>query len=223
MTEIAERYPEKAKPKYRAALKEFRLPYWDYYRPRNKGTTKFSGVKSGGTTTFDYDFAIPQIFTVERVMVARTSDDKLESIENPLNRFVFPTTGGLTEGFEGSDWTLAEGEGDFSKKRTVRYPTKVGDIKGSVIDLNAKLNKQRESRLLNILDMIENRVYGNYATFASSSRTPGPSGSLEAIHGAYHLNIGGTSGHMSSVPIAAFDPVFWIHHWYGFRLLVQGE
>jgi tyrosinase len=71
--------------------------------------------------------------------------------------------------------------------------------------------------------MIENRVYGNYATFASSSQTPGPSGSLESIHGAYHFFIGGISGHMSSVPIAAFDPVFWIHHWYGFRLLVQGE
>src|SRR5947207_2181972 len=187
MTEIVESYPEHAKPKYRAALKEFRLPYWDYYRPRNKRTTKFSGVKPGGTTTFDYDFAIPQIFTVERVMVARTSDDKLESIENPLNRFVFPTTGGLTDGFDGSDWSLAESEGDFSKQRTVRYPSGVGDVKGSVIRLNEMLNKQRATRLLNILDMIENRVYGNYATFASSSQTPGPSGSLESIHGAYHF------------------------------------
>ena len=21
-------------------------------------------------------------------------------------------------------------------------------------------------------------------------------------------------GHMSDVPVAAFDPIFWLHHWY---------
>lgn len=32
------------------------------------------------------------------------------------------------------------------------------------------------------------------------------------VHGLYHVLIGGQSGHMSSVPVAAFDPMFWLHH-----------
>lgn len=39
-------------------------------------------------------------------------------------------------------------------------------------------------------------------------------GNLEGtIHGNYHNLIGGT-GYMSNPEVAAFDPVFWFHHWY---------
>ncbi|KAG8953720.1 hypothetical protein FRC04_001924 [Tulasnella sp. 424] len=34
---------------------------------------------------------------------------------------------------------------------------------------------------------------------------------LEAIHGILHGRIGGR-GHMSYIPYAAFDPIFWLHH-----------
>ena len=37
--------------------------------------------------------------------------------------------------------------------------------------------------------------------------------SLESIHDAIH-NAVGSNGHMAYVPWAAFDPVFWLHHWY---------
>ena len=35
--------------------------------------------------------------------------------------------------------------------------------------------------------------------------------SLESIHDLVHTLIGGP-GHMSSVPIAGFDPIFFLHH-----------
>ena len=35
-------------------------------------------------------------------------------------------------------------------------------------------------------------------------------GSLEDIHNAVHTIVGGSGGHMSSVPISAFDPIFWL-------------
>ncbi|KAH7227272.1 hypothetical protein B0J15DRAFT_577507 [Fusarium solani] len=43
--------------------------------------------------------------------------------------------------------------------------------------------------------------------------------SLEAIHNTVHGVTGGTDfdtgvGHMSAVPVAAFDPIFWLHHWF---------
>jgi hypothetical protein len=38
-------------------------------------------------------------------------------------------------------------------------------------------------------------------------------GNLEGtIHGNYHVLIGG-NGVMSNPSVAAFDPVFWFHHW----------
>lgn len=38
-------------------------------------------------------------------------------------------------------------------------------------------------------------------------------GSIEGLHGNYHTIIGGSNGHMSHPSIAAFDPIFWFHHW----------
>ncbi|KAL9070477.1 MAG: hypothetical protein Q9157_005808 [Trypethelium eluteriae] len=207
MAEIAELFPENAKKKYRDSLKDFRLPYWDYYKPRNQTKTKMPGItQPGGATSFEYDFGIPQVFTVESVMVRRTSDDQLEPLENPLNRFIFPSSGGFAD----ADWTLVS---NFSKKQTVRYPSSISDTKGSSTLLNATLNRERENNTTIILDMIKD--YNSFASFSSDSLSPGLSGSLEDIHGNYHGLIGGPrgrQGHMSQVPIAAFDPIFWIHH-----------
>lgn len=44
-----------------------------------------------------------------------------------------------------------------------------------------------------------------------NSIVDGPRGSLEDIHNTYHDVCGG-DGHMSRVPVAAFDPIFWLHH-----------
>ena len=38
--------------------------------------------------------------------------------------------------------------------------------------------------------------------------------SLEAVHDTVHTTVG-SGGHMSEVPYAAFDPIFWLHHAYG--------
>jgi hypothetical protein len=85
--------------------------------------------------------------------------------------------------------------------------------------------------------MVTSANYANYPIFSTntdnsavpnnprpSSRDPAAkqiawqaSGSLEAIHGIYHVLFGGwgvfeNAGHMSEVPCAAFDPIFWGHH-----------
>jgi hypothetical protein len=59
--------------------------------------------------------------------------------------------------------------------------------------------------------------YSDYINFASKGKRrdgiPGTSGSLEGtIHDAYH-GITGGGGHMTRTSVAAFDPIFWIHHW----------
>lgn len=187
MAEIAERYPEQVKPKYRAALKEFRLPYWDYYRPRHEGTTTMPGIVGpGGTTTFKYDISVPQVFTVESVMIRRTRDDQLEPLVNPLNKFSFPSTGGLST----ADWNLVPTS--FPRAQTVRYPVNSTDARGDSTTMNTVINRERESNTTLILDMIND--YDSFASFSSDSLTPGASGNLENIHGNYHGLIGGGSG-----------------------------
>ena len=72
--------------------------------------------------------------------------------------------------------------------------------------------------------MLSDPDYGFYSIFSTNSKEkdninqgkqhgerPGPSGSLEALHNNYHGLIG-MGGHMGRVPLAAFDPVFWMHH-----------
>ncbi|KAF3921366.1 Tyrosinase [Dactylellina cionopaga] len=62
--------------------------------------------------------------------------------------------------------------------------------------------------------LIEKR---KYAWFASTFRRDDESGDvptgvpLEQVHNTVHDYTGG-AGHMGNIPVAAFDPIFWIHH-----------
>ena len=87
-------------------------------------------------------------------------------------------------------------------------------FQGTNIRMNHTLNKVRDSGVIQILNMIANdQRYDDYKRFSTSQKLKDGSrnGSLEGLHNSYHNNIGG-SGHMSQVPVAAFDPVFWMHH-----------
>jgi len=54
---------------------------------------------------------------------------------------------------------------------------------------------------------------------AQENAPPDNWASIEGIHNVLHNWVGGatdqkdTNGHMSHVAIAAFDPLFWLHHW----------
>jgi tyrosinase len=37
-------------------------------------------------------------------------------------------------------------------------------------------------------------------------------GSVEQLHNRVHVWVGGEDGHMSQIPFAAYDPIFWAHH-----------
>ena len=159
-------------------------------------------------------------------MIRTPEKDELELTANPMKFFNFPTTGSIPEeewdvlGLDVSFLSLSPSLAhsypqavSFSRQRTVRYPTSSNPLDGDLNQLNQVLNSQRESNTGLILNMISDQVYNVYEEFATDSANEGPSGSLEGIHNDYHGLIGG-GGHMSSVPIAAFDPVFWLHHWY---------
>jgi tyrosinase len=112
MVEIAKRFPDADKPVQLAAVQNFRLPYWDYYRPRDYATSFPGIVTHNGLTSFPYDFSAPQVLTLEKLIVVEpivkrdsTIAKITKSIDNPLRSFYFPiaidsTVKTVTE----SDW-----------------------------------------------------------------------------------------------------------------------
>jgi tyrosinase len=78
--------------RYRQAAQKFRLPYWDYFRPRAHRTTAFPGIVDNGTTSFPFDFSVPQIFTLQQIMIDLPGKG-LTPQPNPLNFFNFPSGG----------------------------------------------------------------------------------------------------------------------------------
>jgi hypothetical protein len=90
MLDIINDFDSKYQDDYRKAAQQFRLPYWDYYRPRRgPGNFPFPGVIDGGKTSYPYDYSVPEILTEERVMVKKSPHNEPDDIKNPLNYFSF--------------------------------------------------------------------------------------------------------------------------------------
>ena len=99
MHEIAKTFSNS--PKYRETAQKFRLPFWDYFRPRGNDAI-FPGITGpNGTAKFDYDFSIPQILTLQKVMIRVPPNDDIKLEHNPLRTFWFPVKGGIKE----RDWS----------------------------------------------------------------------------------------------------------------------
>ncbi|OCL01252.1 Di-copper centre-containing protein [Glonium stellatum] len=101
-----------------------------------------------------------------------------------------------------------DGEPQFSVwPTTVRDPSTKQVNAASRNDLVAnQMDQSRanlQSRLYHIFTMETD--YFNMSSDASLDD------SLEAVHDTVHYTIG-SGGHMSDIPYAAFDPIFWLHH-----------
>lgn len=57
--------------------------------------------------------------------------------------------------------------------------------------------------------------YPDFATVALHNDDPQVQTdvNIEFIHNNIHYWAGGEGGHMSQIPVASFDPIFWVHHW----------
>jgi len=55
--------------------------------------------------------------------------------------------------------------------------------------------------------------YGPFSKNQWNQGQPGIYGSIEGVHDTVH-GVAGGGGHMSVIPYAAFDPLFWLHHWW---------
>ncbi|KAF5693620.1 tyrosinase precursor (monophenol monooxygenase) [Fusarium denticulatum] len=213
--------PDEQKKKYLDAAKQFRLPYWDYYRPRAYTKPTFPGITNpnDGTTTGPLDWGAPQIFTLPEVMVRRLPDNKLIPMANPFFQFAFSPEQ-LNKIKLDQDPNKRIPTELENKLQTIRHGGSDADATAS---LNDGLNQERENRIRLCLALVEDEVYRNFRTFSTNAVFPKPneepratlerpSGSIEDLHNSYHMIIGGDTGHMNDPSTAAFDPIFWMHH-----------
>jgi len=171
------------------AASTMRLPYWDWAAQAPSGSS-----------------VLPSAMTDSSVNVNGPSG--YVSIPNPLAQFNYQDAGGMYY----SPFT------DY--KTTVRYPT-TGDSRA------VSQQGQAASAFTNAQPSLQDQVYSlftqcnDYSHFsndAADSSSTQCSNSLEGIHNTVHMTAGGQGsnsapgGHMTYLPLASFDPIFWLHH-----------
>jgi tyrosinase len=181
---LATKFPQALQGKYVAAAKDFRLPYWDW--------------ASKLTPDFPTSISSPQA-TVVNV------DGATKNIPNPLYQFTFrplnPSSGDFDE-----EWS------QFPS--TLRYPRTTTQSQDNLV--TRAMQNDSSSLRSNVSLILLSPTYRNFDAFSNNAwlqnGQPGSFGSLEDIHNEIHDKTGGPSGHMSSLDVSAFDPVFWLHH-----------
>jgi tyrosinase len=89
-------------------------------------------------------------------------------------------------------------------------------------NLNTTKDKPPYSTISDYVYLLFSWKYPDYNSFATTAYDPVPDSnavgwtSLEYLHNNLHNWIGGPAanqaGHMNDVPVAALDPIFWLHH-----------
>jgi tyrosinase len=103
MVDIANTYDTAHRQKYLDAAKAFRLPYFDYFRPRG-GKVHFPGVVADKMMTeFDFDFTLPAVFNEKDINILAAPADTPTPIGNPLYAFSFK---GKSDHFQEKDMRI---------------------------------------------------------------------------------------------------------------------
>ncbi|EME41685.1 hypothetical protein DOTSEDRAFT_73923 [Dothistroma septosporum NZE10] len=185
---IASSYPASSRSKYQAAASALRMPYWDWAAKACSGSvlpTSISGTQ-----------------------ITVTGPNGQQTLDNPLYSYTFEDPSNLVY----SPFTTWD--------RTLRYPN--SDDSSATSQEQSAINAFE-----NIQPSLQDQVYQMFSTCddylafsndASSSAEASCAISLEAVHNTVHGTLGGpasgsvSAGHMTYLPLAGFDPVFWLHH-----------
>jgi len=134
--------------------------------------------------------------------------DGQRNMTNPLLQYSFPVDM-LKDGyFE----PMSNAPNVLEQSNTVRH---YDSVMGQSDEAEASTTLQASSavRLSRVYTLLTG--VGNYTAFSLYQQN---STNIEGVHGGIHNGVGGlinndiAAGHMTIVPISAFDPAFWLHH-----------
>jgi tyrosinase len=133
-------------------------------------------------------------------------------VPNPLYNYTFHPLN------VGTDFPAGDGISQYLS--TVRYPTSSAPNAQSQ---NTLVNAQLKANQQSLHDLTYQLLASqpNYAPFSNTAyedKNGNTYNSLENMHNIVHSLVG-NGGHMSYIPYAAFDPIFWLHHANVDRLL----
>ncbi|KAI9508871.1 photo-regulated tyrosinase [Russula earlei] len=146
-----------------------------------------------------------EVISLETVDII-TPDGNTTSVPNPLLRYTFnPIDDSFPSPYSG--W-----------RTTVRHPYDQDNVTALRSDLSI-IGSQLTTKTYNLLSRVH-----TWPAFSNHTRGDGgsTSNSLEALHDEVHGTVGGR-GHMSDPSVAAFDPIFFLHHCNVDRLLSLWE
>jgi tyrosinase len=180
---VATKFPQALKARFAAAAKDFRIPYWDWASSASP--------------------AFPTFLTTEQIKIMGT-DGTIKPILNPLFSFKFHPVNPARGDFD-SYWSQFD--------ETVRYPDREGQSQNSQV--TRALRNESDSLRTNVSIILLSQTYGQFDAFSNNAWLqnghPGQYSSLEDLHNEIHDKTGG-NGHMSSLDVAGFDPIFMLHH-----------
>ncbi|GAB1312862.1 tyrosinase [Madurella fahalii] len=222
INDIIPELPKTEQASWTDAANTWRLPYWDWAekKTRNEGETPI------------YD--VPLITKESRILVINLKDVQDDTyIDNPMYKFTVPGNKnmgryGVQDVQDDDDFKFSECKGT---SRWADYPPKHettwvnGQVNNSsvatALDEHSWYGKNVDN--VPIAEMVYRLYSPDYITtftqFATTKlhddTAPAPYLNLEYIHNNIHNWTGGFDkyiGHMTEPPVAAFDPIFYMHH-----------
>jgi tyrosinase len=166
-----------------SAAQVWRLPYWDWAA----------------------NSSIPDEWSATTINIYSTSGSTT-AVANPLHHYTFHPIDDSFQGLPYENWPTTLRQPSSSSSRATSNPSVAnsrlasGDFQQWVLDLFPSTLWQPDP-------------WGQFSnhTWDQIHQGQGTLTSLESIHDSIHVDVGG-SGHMGDPTVAAFDPIFWLHH-----------
>ncbi|RDL34449.1 Uncharacterized protein BP5553_07577 [Venustampulla echinocandica] len=203
------------------AAETWRLPYWDWAMKKPDWHAPTDKFKLGPN--------VPYLLTVETVEVMTKTG--VATVDNPMWKFSVPASDPNKKTFGNYGITEYSSRPFQLAKATSRHPSTLDPRDPNFISAWVDGEKQNWDTITGELrgaqavdsNTLPEAVYrlfleeylltwNEFSTDGFRRGQPAQSySSLEDIHGNLHVFTGG-NGQMGSVPVAAFDPIFWLHH-----------
>ncbi|KIL95361.1 hypothetical protein FAVG1_00097 [Fusarium avenaceum] len=179
---------------YLDAARDFRMPYWDWATASPAGESFFPDVFWNAT-------------------ISQNGPQGVQVIHNPLYSYKFhPKNATALIWTPLRDW----GETKRAPNSSVSSPEPTSDNEEVNAVLLSKLPQVRQRLMILFSSYKDFNSFGNKAWAVSQNLSA--LDSIESVHDIVHI-YGGLRGHMTYVPLSAFDPLFLLHHTMTDRLV----